>query len=343
MKWFVITNREKISKRSFGGDLEPAGKLHFLSRDAKMPRRNRNLRVDHLGSSDEPDAVRGFAKQVRKELQKRCDALEARGIERKPCLLLYAHGFNNIYREALEQYVELRRNFHQAIGEEAFEDQCLPILFTWPSEGSKLTYLEDRDDARMSYPAVRHMVHLLLQETRQLENCISEICFLGHSLGVYVLREAFAALVGSPTAPAGTITAQVLMIAADIGNKSLEPNGKGFGINRFSDRVTVYFSPHDDTLRASKRKNASRRLGRTLSSTFETTPDKVLFVDCRKWANDDKLDDLFGRRAPSVHSCYRSVPAILMDMFKTIAGVDREVIPGRDSLVLNKLYRLRAP
>ncbi len=343
MKWFVMTNRERTSKRSFGGDLESAGKLHFLSQDAKMPRRNRDLRVDYIGNSDDTDAVRDFAKQVRKELQKRAAALAAKGVQRKPSLLIYAHGFNNIYREALEQYVGLRRNFQDAVGKETFEDQCLPVLFSWPSEGSSLTYLDDRDDARMSYPAVRHMVHILLEETRQLEDCISEICFLGHSLGVYVLREAFAALVSSPTAPAGTIMAQVLMIAADIGNKSLEPGGRGFGINRFSDRVTAYFSPHDDVLRVSNRKNASRRLGRTLSTTFETTPDKVLFVDCRQWANDDKLRELFGSRAPSVHSSYRSVPAILRDMFRTVIGVDREVIPGRETLTANKLYRLTAP
>lgn len=343
MKWFVITNRQKTGDRSFGGDPEPAGKLHFLSRESELPRRNRDLRVDYIGSSDDPANVRDFAAQLRLELKKKADALKAKGLERKPSLLIYTHGYNNDYRDALEEYAELRRNMHGAVGRETYEDQCLTVLFTWPSEGGTLSYLEDRDDARMSYPAVRHMAYLLLQETHQLENCISDVCVMGHSMGNYVLREAFAALVSSPSAPAGTFVSQFLMFGADVGNRSLEPQGKGFGINRFSDRVSVYFSPHDDTLGVSRRKNASRRLGRTLSGSYQTTPDKALFIDCRDWANDDKLEELFGREAPSVHSSYRSVPAILKDMFATVVGIDREVIPGRETIDANKLYRLQVP
>ena len=67
----------------------------------------------------------------------------------------------------------------------------------------------------------------------------------------------------------------------------------------------------------------------------------MLFNDCREWANENTLDELFPKDTPSVHSSYRSVSAILQDMFNTISGIDREMIPGRESLELNKLYRLK--
>lgn len=69
-------------------------------------------------------------------------------------MIIYSHGYNNDYKDALEEYAQIRRTFHKAVGGKEFEEQCLLVLFTWPSEGSALQYLEDRDDARASYPAV---------------------------------------------------------------------------------------------------------------------------------------------------------------------------------------------
>lgn len=218
---------------------------------------------------------------------------------------------------------------------------CLPILYTWPSSGKAIGYLEDRDDARASYPSVSNMVNILYDVTNNLDRCISNVCVIAHSMGNYVFREALTALAGSARSPAGTFIDQFLMIGADLGNTSLEPHGKGFGITRFSNRVSVYFSPADSTLRKSNRKNGRPRLGRTLSGKYCETPDNVLFCDCKEWANDEKLSELF-KHPPSVHSCYRSVPQILQDMFLTLYGIDRAMITGREEVVMNKHYRLIA-
>lgn len=349
MKWFVITNRVK-SRTKFRNEPEPNGKIHFLQNDlATFPRKDKDLSVKYIGDSDSKAALRDFVKQVQAELKNRAKILKSKAgridradIPPKPSLVVYAHGYNNDWTDALEEYCELRRNFHQTLGAQEYEDQCLTVLFTWPSAGKTLAYLEDRDDARASYPAVSNMVHLLFQVTNNLEDCISNVCVIAHSMGNYVFREALTALAGSPRAPAGTFIDQFVSIGADIGNTSLEPNGKGFGIVRFSNRVSVFFTPADSTLSKSKRKNGRPRLGRTLSQGFRTTPGNVLFVDCREWANKDSLQELFGKRAPSVHSSYRSVPAILSDMYYTLSGIDREMIPARKSIEMNKLYRMRA-
>lgn len=349
MKWFVITNRVK-SGNKFGNEPEPNGKIHFLQNDlATFPRKDKDLKVKYIGDSDSKVALRNFVKQVQAELKNRAKILKSKAgrLDRqdsppKPSLVVYAHGYNNGWTDALEEYCELRRNFHKTLGAQEYEDQCLTVLFTWPSAGKTLAYLEDRDDARGSYLAVSNMVHLLFQVTNNLEDCISNVSVIAHSMGNYVFREALTALVGSSRAPAGTFLDQFISIGADVGNTSLEPNGKGFGIFRFSNRVSVFLSPADSTLRKSKRKNGRARLGRTLSQGFRTTPRNVLFVDCREWANKDSLEELFGKHAPSVHSCYRSVPAILTDMYHTIRAVDREMIPGREPIESNKLYHLKA-
>ena len=343
MKWFVITNRERKNK-SFGGDPEKHGKIHFLSKErASFPRKDRDLKVDYNGHSGSPAAIQAFTTAVQDELKKRAETLKSRGADRKPSLVLYTHGYNNTYIEALEEYSELRRNFHDAIGGDDFEAQCLPILFTWASEGATLKYLEDRDDARASYPAISNMVHLLFEQTGNLQECLSNVCVIAHSMGNYVFREALGSVSGSARAPLGTFISQFVAIGADIGNTSLEPGGKGFGMVRFCDRISVYFTPADSTLGKSKRKNNRARLGRTLSSNYQATGDNVLFIDCREWANEEALAGLFGNDAPSVHSCYRSVPAILEDMFQTISGVDREMVRGRESRVMNKLYHMQRP
>lgn len=179
----------------------------------------------------------------------------------------------------------------------------------------------------------------MLKATNDLEDCIANVSVITHSMGNYVFREALSALMSSSHAPAGTFINQYIAIGADISNTSLEPSGKGIGITRFSDRVTVYFSPHDSTLSKSKRKNGRPRFGRTLSSNYTKTPDGVVFVDCREWVNEKKLAEI-GINT-SVHSSYRSVPAILTDMFATLCEVDREAMPERESIDMNKLYRIK--
>lgn len=338
MKWFAITNRTKRGKR-FGNEPESFGKLHWLSKTAGLPSSNAKLSLDYLGDSDDEAATAAFVKGVQGELRARAKWMKEQGLDRKPILLIYTHGYNTSWREARKAYAQLRRNCQTHIGHD-FEHYCLPILFSWPSAGKTLAYLEDRDDARASSLAVKNMVHRLYEATGSLSECIASVSVVAHSMGNYVFREALTSLAGSPQSPAGTFIDQFVMFGADIGNVSLEPGGKGFGISRFSNRVSVYFSPADSTLRKSRRKNGRPRLGRTLSSHYRETPDNVVFIDSRHWANEDKLEELFGSEAPSVHSCFRSVPAMLEDMFEVLKGVDRDIIARRRRIVLNKHYAM---
>lgn len=338
MRWFAITNRRKRGT-GFGNEPERFGKLHWLSKTGGLPSNNRSLSLDYLGDSDDDSATATFVTSVQAELQARARWMTNQGIDHRPILLIYTHGYNNDWGDAREEYAQLRRNCIDSLGPD-FEHYCLPILFSWPSAGHTLAYLEDRDDARASSLAVKNMVHRLYQATNDLSECISNVSVCAHSMGNYVFREAFTSLAGSPQSPAGTFVDQFVMFGADIGNTSLEPGGKGFGIPRFSNRVSVYFSPADSTLAKSKRKNGRPRLGRSLSSGYRQTPDSVVFIDSRHWANEDKLNELFGDRAPSVHSCFRSVGAMLKDMFEVLKGVDREIVPRRKPVVLNKHYAM---
>ena len=36
------------------------------------------------------------------------------------------------------------------------------------------------------------------------------------------------------------------------------------------------------------------------------------------------------------------MPAILSDMYYTLSGIGREMIPARESIEMNKLYRMKA-
>ena len=134
MKWFVVTNRDKISNSEFGEDPTWKGKIHFLSNTTdRMPRSNRQLKLNYIGDSKIKRAKKAFVDDIRKQLISMGKQLKQGA---KPVLLLIVHGYNTNYDEAVESYVELRRNFHKSVGKNDFEKHCLPVLFTWPSEGT---------------------------------------------------------------------------------------------------------------------------------------------------------------------------------------------------------------
>lgn len=337
MKWFAITNREK-SGNDFGDETERRGKIHFLNDETtSFPAQNKDLTLKYIGPSDNAAALTTFVDEVKAELKLR--AAKLKDVDRKPALLIYTHGFNNNFEDALEDYSEIRRNFHKVIGASEFEEQCLPVLFSWPSAGKRSAYFDDRDEARASFRAIVNMVRILCDATNGLDDSVSNLCVIANSMGNFAMREGLEALTSSMHAPEGAVIDQFIMTAADVGNTSLEPQGRGSGITRFSSRVSVYFSPADSRLKQAKFVNRRRRLGRTLSSGYRNTPENVVFCDCREWANEDKLNEIF-EQPPSVHSCYRHVPAILEDIFHTICGVDRAMIRGRKEVVMNKHYRL---
>lgn len=327
---YMVTNRvrDRKSKR-FTDDNEPAGALHYLVSDKAEP-----------GPDDFDEVEAGkFAALVTSALKaQRRTLVKAHGYEPdlpgtpcvRPVLCLYVHGYNNDFKDAVEEYLELDDNLRAAAPPAAAPPDTysgVQVGFSWPSAGRVTGYPHDRREAVDSILGLYTLLRSFKNITTQQE-CIAETAIVAHSMGNYVLEETLAYLadeLGAP--PGGGLIDQTLMLAADVDNDILQPGGLGEAIANFSYRVTSYYSRHDDTLRKSQRlkHKGKRRLGRNGPESYPGLMDNVVAIDCRNFANDAAAQEL----DTSVHSSYKRSPRILADMRSTMLGVDREVVPGR--------------
>lgn len=225
---YVVTNRIREGN-SYGEDPEPRGELHFLVAPGKYTKNPRRFKEVPL--SEFKDQLLG--------------TLRGKAVNGKHAqAAIYIHGYNNNFRDALEELNEIGTN----LAKRAKYDG-LVIGFTWPSEGKTLAYIEDRDDARESVTGFVHLMHLIKEIRMPAEECFVDVSMLAHSMGNYVLREGldyFWKHVGYPWDD--IYFTQMLMFAADIAYDSLKSGGSGQAISSFSHRVTFYYSNYDDVL-----------------------------------------------------------------------------------------------
>lgn len=333
--WYMITNRKWNGRRGrYDNEPQSHGGLDFLCSTRNKPKSAKGFQRIN---------VREFAKKLIEELR---ILANHNGENRRPVLACYIHGFNNDFDDALEEYVQLWDSITR-VRKPKEENGFYGIIvgFTWPSEGSKLGYLEDRDDARESVSAFLHMMHILravadantqptlggnrsLSADNVLNGCPADVVILAHSMGNYVLREGLHYFAKHEGYPRGsTLVKQTLMLAPDISYTSFNPGGKGQSISDYSYRVTVYYSHLDDVLGLSTwaKHFGNRRLGRQGPKDTNTMLPDVVALDCQHFADNKHAK----KHRTSVHGSYRFVDEILGDIVDTMHGVDRVAIPGR--------------
>ena len=109
-------------------------------------------------------------------------------------LSLFVHGYNNEWRESAKRYAQIRRDLFDKY------DLGVPVLFSWPSNGSVAGYLPDREDARESGPHTAELfVRLYRVVAKQQEIaaascdpkkfCRAKISVIAHSMGSYVVQK----------------------------------------------------------------------------------------------------------------------------------------------------------
>ncbi|WNJ92401.1 alpha/beta hydrolase [Bosea sp. 685] len=97
-----------------------------------------------------------------------------RGSKRR--LLVFVHGFNNTYSDAVYRFAQ--------ISHDAGIDAS-PVLFTWPSRASVFDYVYDKESTNFSRHALEE---LLLGATRSPD--VGEVTILAHSMGSWLVTEA---------------------------------------------------------------------------------------------------------------------------------------------------------
>ena len=247
-------------------------------------------------------------------------------------LSLFVHGYNNEWRESAKRYAQIRWDLFDKY------DLGVPVLFSWPSNGSVAGYLPDREDARKSGPhAAELFVRLhdiaaaqqrLAARTCDPKNfCRAKISVIGHSMGSYVVQKGLkiaAERLNSPQLI--TLVHQLALVAADIDNdlfqKDLADEADGSLMANLCYRIGALYTGLDGTLGASAglKHFGKRRLGRSGLADRDQVWDNVFDVDVTGYIVKE-----------DIHSAVFKSPRALALLERILRGVDRRQLPAPPS------------
>jgi pimeloyl-ACP methyl ester carboxylesterase len=255
-----------------------------------------------------------------------------RGARRDPAasvpagdIVVYVHGFNSSPRLVLKRH----RQVSAGLAEAGFDG--IVVTFDWPSADSAFNYQEDRRDARAT---ADHLVDDVIRPIveRQRPDCRINVHIVAHSMGAYVVREAFdyADQVLQLRAKAWTIS-QMVFLAADVSVRSMGvENGKSDSLYRRCVRLTNYYNPLDDVLALANTKTADAEPRAGRSGLSPTAPAKAVDVYCG--ARYGRIKDGIPQGASMSHAWHFDDPLFFRDLIQTIEGrIDRREFTTRTS------------
>lgn len=249
-------------------------------------------------------------------------------------IVFFVHGYNTSAEEALKRQrlveTELRKR----------GCNCMVIGFDWPTAGNAALYSYDRFMAQeAAVLLVRGGIVPFINYS--LKDCPINVHVMAHSMGAFVVREAFRAVDKGRNADLANDwrIGQLVLFAADISSACFAlDNADMLPVFNHCGRLTNYFSGHDEVLAVSNLKNldVSSRVGRVGMPVDTPAHAKALDVDCgpRYLANPDrKMNAIDGIVS---HSWYMEDSVWYDDLAYTLRGqIDRDAIPTRTRIGIN--------
>ncbi|MFA7282661.1 MAG: alpha/beta hydrolase [Sterolibacterium sp.] len=258
-------------------------------------------------------------------------------------LLVFVHGYNSDQKIVMKRHAQLKRDLSFA----GFKGEILS--FDWPSDDKALNYMEDRHDAKQTaMQLVTDGIRALSDQ--QTPDCTINIHLLGHSTGVYVIREAFDDADDARLANNSWAVSQVVFIGGDISASSMSAGDSSTdSLYRHCTRLTNYSNSYDSVLKLSnaKRLGTAPRVGRV--GLPADVPSKAVNIDCTDYFGTLDSNKEIKKADQAVvlgsfdHSWHIGNKLFACDLFETLKGdLDRSVIPSRASGADGKLRLIRA-
>ncbi|HBX57612.1 alpha/beta fold hydrolase [Pseudomonas sp. UBA2684] len=329
MNDFVVSAR-RVKQGTF--DAEPgASHMLLVPADAKAP-------LPSHGRMGET-WVKAWLQQLLAEAIWGTD--ERTGAERGD-ILVYVHGYNNSAEEVVKRHRRLQADL-TALGWKG-----AVVSFDWPSDNKTVGYLEDRHDAKFS--AMQLVTDLIaLLAAKQTPDCAVNTHIIAHSMGAYVVREAFDDADDARLENNSWMISQLCFIAADVSAASLnEGHASSDSLYRHCTRLTNYFSLGDSVLKLSnvKRAGVAPRAGRV--GLPEAAPRAAVDIDCSAYhqalladAALQTSDQPHGFLGNQNHSWYIGNRLFTLDLFETLKGdLDRSLIPTRNPIDGSRRFSL---
>ena len=330
---YMITNR-KVESDGLGSKLDAANTSYFTSEQSGKA-------LCSLNGWNKISAEK-FRAQLMEEADafpQNSDLLQAEASnEEQKHVTLFIHGFNNDWVQAVERYQQIKKSMFTGA-----KGLGIPILFTWPSNGSAAAYLPDREDARAAAAQLADVfVHLhdhlsTMQRAAAISNirtgsvegakqttvCRAKVSVIAHSMGNYVLQNALAIASRKLNNPQLiTLIHQLVMVAADVDNdifqKDRPEDADGSLMTNLCYRISAMYTGLDQVLGASAglKHFGTRRLGRSGLSDKSTVWDNVFDMDVTALLDGQ----------PNIHSAVFDTAATRALLVDTLRGVDRNLL-----------------
>jgi esterase/lipase superfamily enzyme len=235
-------------------------------------------------------------------------------------IAVLVHGYNTSPGAAVRGH----RQFRKALSEAGFPGVL--VSFDWPSDDRAINYLEDRSDAKLTALRLVDNCITLLAAT-QFRGCRFNVHVIAHSMGGYVVREAFDDADDRPAIAANNWTvSQLCLVGADISSGSMSANdARTRSLYRHCTRLTNYQNPYDRVLKLSnvKRAGVAPRVGRR--GLPDDHADKAVNVNCGA-----RFRETYPGGDDNGHSWYFTDAVFIADLVATLSGdTDRYAIAKR--------------
>ena len=233
-------------------------------------------------------------------------------------ITVFVHGYNTSPGDVAKRH----RTFRKSLAAHGYKGAV--VSFDWPSDDRAINYLEDRNDAKITaLRLVDDCISLLAAQHRR--GCRYNLHVVAHSMGSYVVREAFDDADDRPAIAASNWNvSQMCLVAADVSSASMSASdSRSRSLYRHCTRLTNYYNPYDSALKLSdiKRAGVAARAGRR--GLPVDRPDKSVDVNCGPSFKAS-------RQEGAGHSWYFDSPEFMRDLAETLSGdVDGRVTAKR--------------
>ena len=203
-------------------------------------------------------------------------------------VLIFVHGFNNRYEEAVYRFAQIQDDSGSP---------AVPVLFTWPSRGTLLSYQYDRESTNYSRDALERVLQALARDPT-----VGEVSILAHSMGNWLTLEALRqmAIRNGRVAPK---VKNVMLAAPDVDVDVFNKQIAEMGASR--PNFTLFVSQDDRALEVSRRLSGGiARLGAIDPNAApyrqQLEADGIAVLDLTALRGGDGLNHAKFARSPEV-------------------------------------------
>lgn len=277
----VATTREKSTVR---GELFSGERGETLSMtDIKVsipPAANRQVGQVQWPEQMPPDPSREFATLEARPIAGRDGARAWIGehIPRGRQVLVFVHGFNNRYEDAVYRFAQIVNDSGADVA---------PILFTWPSRASIFDYNYDKESTNYSRDALEEMLQAIAENPR-----VGDVTIMAHSMGTWLAVEALRQMAIRD----GRVEPKIRNVVLASPDLDVDVFSRQFqSLGRDKPQFTIFVSRDDRALNLSRRISGSvDRLGQVDPTVepYRTEFEKagINVIDLTAVASGDSLN-----------------------------------------------------